>query len=158
MAITCTKCKLHKTRRNLVQGRGDIPADILCIGDAPNITEDIIGSAWSGYESDLILQLLRDAGLSKVPTYFTNCVLCFPLLRPPTSDEMLLCADNLEGIIKGVNPCWVILLGDVAQARFKGRFNQSVGIPHPSAITRAGGSMSSLYKEAVIKLKLKVVL
>ncbi|GAG23738.1 unnamed protein product, partial [marine sediment metagenome] len=46
--LGCTRCDLHKFRRQVVLGRGTIPAPYLFIGEAPGPTEDLRGVAFIG--------------------------------------------------------------------------------------------------------------
>ena len=48
MITSCNKCILHRYRRQVVYGRGCIPADICLIGEAPGQTEDMMGKAFTG--------------------------------------------------------------------------------------------------------------
>ena len=52
--IDCKRCSLCNYRRNIVFGRGSIPADILFIGEAPGKTEDLLGLAFVGPSGRLL--------------------------------------------------------------------------------------------------------
>src|SRR6266581_2115908 len=44
----CTRCKLHKTRKNIVFGVGNPEADLVFVGEAPGANEDIQGEPFVG--------------------------------------------------------------------------------------------------------------
>ena len=71
---SCMKCKLHKCRRKVVVGRGKLPCDVLFIGEAPGVTEDMLGSAFIGESSMFLDGMLFRSGIDKYRLYFTNTV------------------------------------------------------------------------------------
>ena len=164
MIKKCTKCRLHKYRRNIVHGRGSIPADIIIIGEAPGMTEDMWGEAFIGKAGQLLDQIIYKATtectLPHVPTiYFTNTVLCHPCdrrggtNRQPTMDEILSCSENVWNIIDKVNPSYFILCGDIAEKIMKNKIKHYTKIMHPSAILRHGGRSSGYFLENVRKIQ-----
>jgi len=70
--LNCTNCQLHKTRKQVVVGRGTIPADILFIGEAPGISEDTIGLAFIGEGGKLLDYMIQEAVKNTHPVH----VLC----------------------------------------------------------------------------------
>jgi len=47
--ISCTKCKLCKSRKNAVPGNGSGKARLMFIGEAPGKNEDKIGEPFVGF-------------------------------------------------------------------------------------------------------------
>jgi uracil-DNA glycosylase len=156
--MNCTKCRLSETRYNVVKGRGDMPADILFIGDAPSANEDLVGRAFIGPVKTLLGEMMTQADLDKMTTYFTNVIFCHPTdkkggeNRLPSTEEVMLCRENVEEIIKKVNPIHVILVGDVAKKYFRKRFPRAITITHPTALLRSGGINAPMFLDNVHKL------
>ena len=79
----CRACHLHKFRRNVVLGRGTLPADVLYIGEAPGKSEDLTGEAFVGPSGAMLDSLMLDAteqaSLPAIPRFYVvNTVLCRP--------------------------------------------------------------------------------
>lgn len=51
----CSACFLSERRQNVVLARGDIPCDVLFVGEAPGPSEDIIGAPFCLQESQRVL-------------------------------------------------------------------------------------------------------
>jgi DNA polymerase len=160
---TCARCQLRLMRRNVVIGRGEVPADIAFIGEAPGKTEDLLSEAFTGQSGKLLDKLISDslklAEIKKVPSvYFTNCVLCRPTdeafgdNRQPSQIEVASCSSNVNRIIKYVKPKIVVFVGKIAEKYFKKEFPYTVSIQHPSFLLRQGGTASSYYSYNVRKL------
>jgi uracil-DNA glycosylase family 4 len=136
-----------------------VPCDILLLGEAPGMTENLTGEAFCGQAGMLLDRMLSKSGLDKLRLFFTNCVLCrpcdFPVApnRPPTAEEILNCASNVNEIITMADPSHVILLGDYAKTYFKKEFPDSTHIIHPSAVLRTGSESSPYYLTAVRQLE-----
>ena len=157
---TCQRCRLSAVRRHVVEGRGVKPADILFIGEAPGTSEDLLGEAFVGASGKLLDQMIEHAGLTDVPTYFTNTVLCRPAdgrgasSREPREDEVLACRDNVLKIVLDCQPLVIILVGDIAEKYFSKTFEVTVvKIQHPSFLLRQGGVRSPYYMANVKKLE-----
>jgi len=153
----CTSCQLHKFRRNVVLGRGDMPADVLYIGEAPGKSEDLIGEAFIGPSGALLDSLMvdaaREAFLPAIPRfYLINTVLCRPTdekqgdNRAPSSLEVCSCTENIMQIVKRVNPHLTICVGKVAEKYYNKEFGLTHSIQHPSYILRVGGKNTPIYK------------
>jgi uracil-DNA glycosylase family 4 len=159
MQITnCKSCPLYKTRHNIVTGKGIIPADILFIGEAPSLSDDLLGRAFTGTVGSLIDTMRKRAGIYEIPAFFTNCVLCRPpsLMqegRTPTVDEILACSDNLSKIISAVNPKHIVLLGDIAYKTYHRIYKMAIKITHPNVLLKLGGERAPGFIDNIIKLQ-----
>lgn len=163
--IECNRCTLSKYRRNIVIGRGDIPAEILFIGEAPGRSENLRGIPFCGTSGRILNKALsiasaRSSSLCEELTYYiTNTVLCRPCNgkaepnRQPTMEERLLCKSNIIKIHKHVQPYRLILLGKVAKATYTSVFPGSYSLVHPAYIARQGGINSSHFRDFVLELK-----
>lgn len=162
-AINCTKCKLHHYRRKIVTGRGQVPADILFIGEAPGKSEDLLGCPFVGPSGKLLESLFheaaKDAGLVAIPShYITNTVFCRPTdefmgqNREPEREEVLACMPNVMRIYKRVEPKIVVFIGKVSERYYGKEFPMSSSIYHPAFLLRGGGPASPYYLQTVNKL------
>lgn len=142
---SCRKCKLRRNARQVVLGRGTMPADILFIGEAPGASEDLIGEAFIGPSGKLLDMMLKEIDVKSF--YITNTVLCRPPEnRSPLSEEVLSCARNITKIISKVSPKLVVFLGDIAQKYWGKEFPDGIRIQHPAFILRKGGMASPYYQ------------
>lgn len=63
--LSCKKCKLHKTRHNVIFGEGNQKAKILVIGEAPGHDEDIIGRPFVGKSGQLFDKIMAACGFTR---------------------------------------------------------------------------------------------
>ena len=155
----CRACGLHAFRRNIVEGRGSVPAQILFIGDAPGRSEDLIGKSMIGPDGKLLDMLLSDAGI--VCSYYViNCCGCRACngkilpQREPEPYEILACMPRVMRTVDSVRPKRIVLLGKAA-ARYYGKiFKGALRIVHPSLLMRSGGRASPYYSTAMRSLNL----
>ena len=143
--LTCKKCGLHKTRRNVVLGRGEPNAPIWFIGEGPGQAEDFKASAFVGPAGKLLDEGIKAAfrimGVQPIPVYFTNLVACRPTdgagNRQPTLEEVAACEPRLRGDIMKHSP-FIIACGKVPQKHLSGKF-KFFPILHPAYLLRYGG-------------------
>lgn len=151
----CRRCGLHRTRRNVVVGRGFIPADVLFIGEAPGKSEDMRGEPFIGPSGRLLDKMFDEArDLLELPApsyYITNTALCRPTdskngpNRQPSEEEVLKCFRNVDKIIRKVSPKAVVLVGKVAERYYSKLPYKIFTIQHPAFILRTGGVRSEYY-------------
>lgn len=110
--LTCTKCRLHKTRRRAVPGEGKLGAKLMIIGEAPGEREDEEGRPFVGQAGQLLNKLLVSVGISREDAYITNVVKCRPPNnRDPERDEVEACRPYLLAQINMVRPRVILCLG-----------------------------------------------
>ena len=150
----CTKCIISNYRRNVAIGRGDVPARLLFIGEAPGKTEDLLGNVFVGAVGQLLDKMILDATklADYCPSYYiTNCLRCRPTdkkfgdNREPSPIEVLNCMDNLMSIYYLVSPDIIVFIGRIAEGFYKKEFRIHRTITHPAALLRGGGSASPYY-------------
>ena len=108
----CTKCPLHRYRKNPVPGEGPLDAEIMFVGEAPGKTEDETGRPFVGAAGSLLTKLLREAGLEREKVYITNIVKCRPPgNRDPTDEEIEACTPFLWRQVKIIRPKVIVALG-----------------------------------------------
>ncbi|MEJ2568140.1 MAG: uracil-DNA glycosylase [candidate division WOR-3 bacterium] len=152
----CTKCNLHKGRKNAVFGKGPINARIMLIGEAPGMEEDIQGVPFVGRAGKKLDDILSEAGIDVDEVFITNVVKCRPPgNRNPESYEMMKCNPYLLEQIRVIHPEVIVLLGNIALSlvtgnasgitKMRGKTLEYMSIPaiptfHPAYILRNPGS------------------
>jgi len=112
---SCTRCILHKYRRNAVPGEGSLEAKVFFLGEAPGRKEDEEGRPFVGAAGKLLDTLLRNIGLSRNQVFITNVVKCRPPNnRDPRDDEVNACSMYTNEILSLVNPDIIVTLGNHA--------------------------------------------
>jgi DNA polymerase len=158
----CDQCDYHATRKSVVIGKGDVPCDVLFIGEAPGISEDVLGLPFIGKAGKLLDRIVDRAlgrqGERKYRVAYTNIIACIPLVEGHTKEEpdhdcILSCVPRLQEFIDICKPKVVIAVGKVAvewleqgmknNPRLKnGTLLRS--IQHPSSILRMPQTGQSL--------------
>jgi uracil-DNA glycosylase family 4 len=155
-ASTCTRCRLHQGRTQVVFGQGSPTADLMFVGEGPGFHEDRQGQPFVGPSGQLLNRLLGEIGLRREDVYVTNLVRCRPPgNRDPQPDEIEACSGWMDATLRLVDPKVVVTLGNFASktligtttgiTRLRGRtyeFEGRVLLPtfHPSAALRADTS------------------
>lgn len=150
--ITCKKCVLCETRKNVVFGVGDRSSDVLFIGEGPGEQEDIKGEPFVGRAGKLLDDMLEMIYLNRQKVFIANIVKCRPPgNRDPLGPEQDACFPWLERQIEMISPKVIVCLGRIAAKRmikddFKitqehGRWFEKDGIKymalyHPAALLR----------------------
>jgi uracil-DNA glycosylase len=118
--VVCTKCELHRSRKNAVPGEGPTHAEIMFIGEGPGAREDEQGRPFVGASGKFLDQLLEQAGVTRADVWITNVVKCRPPgNRDPLPNEVETCASNyLQHQIKLVNPSIIVTLGRFSMGLF----------------------------------------
>src|SRR5262249_54497300 len=75
----CTRCRLHRGRKNIVFGVGNVDADIMFIGEGPGADEDEQGEPFVGRAGQLLNNMIAAMGIERRDVYIANVV----ELRPP---------------------------------------------------------------------------
>lgn len=114
--LSCTKCPLSATRKNVIFGEGNGNAAILIIGEAPGRDEDLIGRPFVGLSGQLLDKILAACGFTREGHVFiSNIVKCRPPdNRLPSPQEAAACMPWLLKQIELINPGILILLGATA--------------------------------------------
>lgn len=157
----CTKCPLHQTRKQVVFGRGKLPADVVLVGEGPGKSEDVLGEAFVGPAGHLIDRIVANAMPEgrELRLFFTNLVGCIPLeeeggnkTAEPDPSDIKACAPRLQEIVKIADPKLIVMVGTLAQSwldkRFMGtKFHNSIPtihIDHPARILRSPEAQKGL--------------
>jgi len=159
----CTRCKLHKTRTNIVFGVGSPEARLMFVGEAPGEDEDLQGFPFVGKAGQLLTKMIEAMGLRRDDVYICNTVKCRPPNnRNPEPDELLACEPFLKGQLGAVKPEVIVTLGKfAAQAllreqtpitRLRGQWREYEGIPvmptfHPAYLLRSPGEKGKVWED-----------
>ncbi len=102
--------------KRLVVGRGSVFADLLIIGEAPGLQEDLEGKPYVGKSGKLLNDLLKQTGIDhEEDVYFCNVIKCRPPNnRKPTNKEIIIQKPWLFQQIKLIDPKFIILTGSTA--------------------------------------------
>ena len=154
-AASCTRCRLHESRTQVVFGQGDPHADLMFVGEAPGFHEDRQGIPFVGPSGQLLNRLLEGIGLRRQDVYVCNAIKSRPPNnRDPLPDEIAACRPWLDAQVRLVDPKVVVTLGNFAAktllettsgiTRLRGRtypFQGRVLLPtfHPAAALHAQG-------------------
>ena len=118
----CQKCKLCKTRNNVVFGIGNRQADLMFIGEGPGADEDIQGEPFVGKAGKLMNMAFDAIGLKREEVYIANIVKCRPPSnRNPEDEEAIACLNYLRNQVILVKPKIIVLLGNVALKNILGK-------------------------------------
>lgn len=110
--LKCTRCRLSKSRTQVVPGTGPCNAKIVFIGEAPGKDEDLKGEPFVGRAGKILDAALAEAGVGRDQVYIANLVKCRPPgNRRPRKDEVSACARFLESELREISPVVVCALG-----------------------------------------------
>ena len=149
----CPRCKLSKTRTNIVFGQGNPKARLMFVGEAPGRDEDEQGLAFVGRAGQLLTKIIEAIGMKREDVFICNVLRCRPPNnRNPEPDEVASCMPFLDETIRLVEPRVIVTLGTfAAQAvlgtdepigRLRGRWRPAKGtrvMPtfHPAFLLRS---------------------
>ncbi|MDD5503703.1 MAG: uracil-DNA glycosylase [Candidatus Omnitrophica bacterium] len=150
--LECSRCRLCKSRRNIVFGEGSYDARLMFIGEAPGLNEDIQARPFVGKAGELLSRIIEAIGLRREDVYITNCLKCRPPQnRNPLPDEIASCNEFFMRQIDIIKPVIVCCLGKFAAqtilssqepiSKLRGRFYEVKGVNvlctfHPAYLLR----------------------
>lgn len=157
----CTACSLCETRSQTVFGVGHPQAHWMIVGEAPGEEEDRRGEPFVGRSGQLLDNMLRAIGLSRLPgesadaskqVFIANTLKCRPPgNRNPLPDELARCEAFLIRQIELVRPKIILAMGRFAVqsllrsttpvGQLRGRVHRYQGVPlivtyHPAYLLR----------------------
>ena len=128
---SCTKCGLCKTRKKVVFARGVIPCDVLFVGEAPGVSEDLLGIPFIGPAGKLLDEIIQEADQLRFTDYEDYCnsdslriarynlVGCIPLVEgqkvgQPPKEALRECTPRLAEMVEIARPKLIVAVGQVA--------------------------------------------
>lgn len=172
----CTKCRLHEGRIEMVFTRGQVPCQVLFVGEAPGESEDILGRPFCGPAGQLLDYIIQLAGLTQIDVKtgksciayaMTNLVCCIPRdekgekVHEPDDKCTRACQPRLIEFIQICQPRLIIAVGALARDYFDQGYKHAVqttipvvDIKHPAAILRANVTQQGLdVQRAVVTIE-----
>jgi DNA polymerase len=148
----CRRCKLCRSRTNIVFGTGNPQARLMFIGEGPGQEEDRAGEPFVGAAGQLLNRIIDAIKLRRSDVYIANVVKCRPPgNRLPEREEIATCSPFLRRQINAIRPWFICTLGGCAAqtllntsepvSRLRGRFRDYQGIRvlptfHPAYLLR----------------------
>lgn len=148
----CRRCKLCRSRTNIVFGAGNPQARLMFIGEGPGQEEDRAGEPFVGAAGQLLNRIIDAIKLRRSDVYIANVVKCRPPgNRLPEAEEIATCSAFLRRQINAIRPLFICTLGSCAAqtllntsepvSRLRGRFLDYQGIRvlptfHPAYLLR----------------------
>ena len=115
IVTACVKCRLAKSRTQVVYGVGSPNADLMFIGEAPGRDEDIQGKPFVGRAGQLLTDIIKAMKLTRDDVYIANVIKCRPPEnRNPEQDELDACRPHIRRQIEIIQPKVIVTLGRFA--------------------------------------------
>lgn len=160
----CTRCKLHRGRKNIVFGEGDPKAKLVFVGEGPGFEEDQQGRPFVGAAGQLLTDIIvKGMKIQREDVYICNIVKCRPPEnRNPEPDEVEACIGFVKKQIQSIKPKVIVTLGNVPTqnllgtkqgiTRMRGTWQEYNGIPvmptfHPSYLLRSPGEKKKVWED-----------
>ncbi len=122
VALACTRCRLARTRTQVVFGVGNPDADLMFIGEAPGRDEDIKGEPFVGRAGQLLTDIITAMKLTRDDVYIANVIKCRPPEnRNPEADELDACRPYIRRQIELIKPRVIVTLGKFAFQSLTGK-------------------------------------
>ncbi len=115
-ASSCTKCRLHLERKNVVFGQGNLNPRLVFVGESPGENEDLKGEPFVGKAGQLLTAAIeKGLKLQRSDVYLCDIIKCkTPNNRAPQADEIRSCSGYLENQLKFLKPEVIVALGGPA--------------------------------------------
>jgi len=164
----CTKCALHRTRKNPVFGVGSRHAQWMVIGEAPGADEDAQGEPFVGRAGQLLNSMIKAVGLKREDVYIANILKSRPPNnRDPAPEEVTACIPYLHRQIELVNPKLLLCVGRIAAqnllntdtpiGKLRGQVHRLGNRPvvvtyHPAYLLRSPGEKRRAWQDLVLAM------
>lgn len=165
----CQRCRLAKSRNNIVFGSGDAAAKLVFVGEGPGFEEDQQGEPFVGPAGQLLNKIIEAIQLTRAQVYICNIVKCRPPRnRNPQPDEIQTCFQYLERQIAAIRPDFICALGTIAAqtllntvepiSRLRGHFHDYAGIRllptyHPAYLLRSPERKRDVWEDMKMLMK-----
>lgn len=148
--------------KKVVLARGQVPCDVLFVGEAPGPSENVVGQPFIGPAGRLLDEIIRQA-TADLPTKFrfafTNVVGCMPAHQEsvkkfdePDDEQVEDCTPRLLEFIGLAKPRLLVMVGKTAADWLTAGYKHSIphGVPntlgmmHPAAILRGNEAQKTM--------------
>ena len=125
----CTNCSLSKDRNAVVLYRGQIPSELVWVGESPRALEEEVGQPFVGYSGDLLDYIMRKVcsqAHREVRYSVTNLVACkshqiffqedckISCVCSPNHSQISSCFARLDEYLEICRPRVVVRVGDIS--------------------------------------------
>ena len=139
---SCHDCPLSETRTKVVFGAGNPSAQLMFVGEAPGMDEDLQGKPFVGKAGQLLTKIIASIGLGREDVFIANILKCRPPNnRNPLPEEIARCRGYLLKQIEIIKPRIICALG---------KFAGQVLLESDEPITRLRGNFVERYGSLVI--------
>lgn len=115
LIVGCSECGLRQGCKRPVPSENCNPCEIMFVGEAPGVQEDLSGVPFVGASGQYLNSLLFQCGVSRESVCVSNTCHCRPPNnRTPKSDETKACSKWLELELDIVRPRIIVALGKPA--------------------------------------------
>jgi len=142
------ECNASHCKKNMIVGIGQVPCDILILGDYPSGVDCIVGKCFTGIIGKCLDDLIKDSKLNKFSIHKNNIVMC-GIKNDDLHKSILNCMQKVNILIDECNPKKIIFLGDVTKKHYEKIYPQSFFVTHPREITKLGAQRSYHYLKTV---------
>jgi uracil-DNA glycosylase len=165
----CQRCKLCRSRTNIVFGVGNPQARLMFVGEGPGQEEDRAGEPFVGAAGQLLNRIIDAIRLRRQDVYIANVVKCRPPgNRVPEPEEIATCSPFLRRQIAAIRPLFICTLGSCAAqtlldtseavSRLRGRFFDYEGIRllptfHPAYLLRNPEKKREVWEDMKLLMK-----
>jgi len=165
----CQRCRLSKTRKNIVFGAGDPNARLMFVGEGPGYDEDQLGEPFVGAAGGLLTKIIEAIKYTRQQVYICNIIKCRPPgNRNPMDDEIAACVPFLKRQIASVKPDMICALGTFAAqtlletkipiSKLRGCFHDYTGIKvlptyHPAYLLRNPEKKREVWEDMKMLMK-----
>lgn len=159
----CQRCRLSKSRKQIVFGSGNPGARLVFVGEAPGYEEDVQGEPFVGPAGQLLTKIIDAIEMTRETVYILNVLKCRPPKnRNPLPDEVKCCSPFMRQQIQSIQPDFICALGKFAAqtlletdrpiSRLRGQFFHYQGIPlmptfHPSYLLHNPGKKREVWQD-----------
>ena len=159
----CQRCKLARTRTNIVFGSGNPNAELVFVGEAPGFDEDKQGLPFVGRAGQLLTKIIESIDLKRDDVYICNILKCRPPEnRNPEPDEVMACSGFMKRQLAAIRPKIVCCLGTFAAqtvlqtaspiSRLRGTFHDIDGMRviatfHPAYLLRSPDKKRDVWED-----------
>jgi uracil-DNA glycosylase family 4 len=122
LAAPCTRCRLARTRTQVVFGTGNPEADLVFVGEAPGHDEDLKGEPFVGRAGQLLTDIIKAMRMTRDDVYIANVIKCRPPEnRNPEPDELEACRPYIRKQLDFLKPRVIVTLGRFALQSLTGK-------------------------------------
>lgn len=136
---------------NIVLGKGDIPCDVLFVGEAPGHSENVNGVPFDGPAGRYLDDIVEAGVRGRATCAYTNLVCCIPIdetgqkTKEPDHDQIMRCSGRLVEFIRIANPKLLVCVDKAAEEYTDPWLKNAIKLPtgirrvailHPSYILR----------------------